>query len=98
MNASEMILAQLGGAGRVVAMTGAQLITKVDGLGLRLPKAAARKINHVEIGLSGDDTYRVVFWNVSRTGKVTGVAAIAGVYAEQLAEVVCLTTGLALKL
>jgi hypothetical protein len=93
LDVAKTILAQLGGA-RFIAMTGAKdLLAIDDGLQIRVP---SRKVNRIMITLR-DDRYDMQFIRVHGL-KVTNVARVEGVYADQLAELFTEHTGLDTRL
>ncbi len=94
------IIAQLGG-NRFKAMTGANHFAATqDGLRFTLPGRTGfvkDKINMVEVHLTPDDLYTMVFSHVAGPAKgyaQTVVARIEGVYAESLQELFTKRTGL----
>lgn len=92
------ILDQLGGTGRLVAMTGAKHIL-VDGHGVsfKFPNRAAGRPNHCKITLDGSDTYTVTFGRVVKF-ELRQPSTVEGIYADQLVELFENATGLALSL
>jgi hypothetical protein len=92
------ILQQLGGAGRLVAMIGLkQALTSDDGVSLRWKAKAKDGINHVEITLASDDTYKMAFWKI-RGGKTDMMRELEDIYADRLVETFERETGLYLSL
>ena len=91
---ADTILQQIGGS-RFLAMTGAKNLTaNGTGLTFRLPANFAKNgINVVRIDLTPADDYNVTFYRVRGT-KVTTVAEVAMVYADNLARVFTAETGL----
>ena len=70
-------------------------------LQFHIPRCGARRknINRVRIELASDDTYRVAFYYVYRTGmRVKVVSEHEGIYEENLQELVSHQTGLRLSL
>ena len=95
------ILAQLGG-GRFIAMTGANhFLAGRSELQFRIPLCGRqrRNINGIRIELAGDDTYRVQFYYIYRTGlRLNEVSKHEGIYEDNLQQLVTEQTGLALSL
>jgi hypothetical protein len=100
MNASQIILEQLGGR-RFLAMTGAKcLLHHEPVLGVHLPRKPGfvkQGVNYIKISLSPLDLYDIEF------GRIKGldykvIEKVEGVYSENLCEVISETTGLALSL
>lgn len=92
------ILEQLGGAGRVMAMTGAKLfLAKDDGVSFRFPNPERARANHVEITLDPSDTYTVIFRKIAGL-KVRELSSVSFVYADQLRDLFTRETGLDLHL
>lgn len=93
-----IILEQLGG-NKFVAMTGAKNLTR-DGNSLRfhLPRGFAKNgINLVQITLDPSDTYTMVL-SKYRGLKVTPIATVPGLYADNLARNFTYHTGLEVTL
>lgn len=98
MSAAETILAQLGGASRLKAMTGARDFVGGDAdLTFRFRARALDGINAVRVTLDASDTYTVECFAV-KNRKPEKVAASTGVYAEGLRETIEHHTGLCLSL
>ena len=78
------ILEQLGGTGRLVAMTGAKHFM-VDGPGVsfKFPNRAAGRPNHCKITLDGSDTYTVTFGRIVKF-ELRAPSTVEGIYADQL--------------
>lgn len=91
------ILAQMGGAGRIKAMTGANFSFTPDGVIIQWPSRQRSRGNVVEIELKPDDTYELRFLNVSTMGRKP-VKTYDGVYFDQLVSIFEKQTGLYLKL
>jgi hypothetical protein len=95
---ANIILKQMGGAGRIRAMTGAkQFIAIKDGLQFRFPNKAAGKPNFVKIELTPADLYDVEFGRI-RGGKYKKIKEYRGVYFDMLISLFEKTTGLYLRL
>jgi hypothetical protein len=94
MNTANTILAQLGG-NKFLAMTGAKhLMTGGNDLTFKLPSRFAKDgINCVRVTLNGMDLYDVEFMKI-RGAKVSEVASVEMVYADQLAGIFTAKTGL----
>lgn len=92
---ADTILAQLGG-NRFFAMTGARHVSFGErDVSFHLPRAAAKRINHIKVILAGDDTYTVEFRNVARsTGMPTMIHTSTGIYNDMLRDVFTMHTGL----
>jgi len=90
------ILQQMGGGGRIRAMTGAkQFVAHPDGVAFRFPNR--RGANHVKVQLTAADDYVVTFTRIAGA-KCTVVEEAAGVYAEDLKPMFERVTGLYLSL
>lgn len=90
------ILAQLGGS-RFIAMTGASNLVRHDNaLSFKLPRGFAQnKASHVKITLEPTDTYAIEFLRYdARKLEMKPVSKTCGAYAEDLARVFTLETGL----
>jgi hypothetical protein len=102
MEVANTILQQLGGAGRIKAMTGAKMFVGlhssmtglIDGVAFRFPNKAGA--NHVTIKLTAQDDYTVTFSRISG-GKITEVETAEMVYAEDLKQLFERVTGLYLS-
>jgi hypothetical protein len=92
------ILRQLGGP-VFQRMTGARdLIGGDNYLALKLPARFAKDgINFVRITLTARDDYDLVFWKV-RGANIKEIAAVSGIYADQLRDVFTQYTGLDLTM
>jgi len=102
---ADIILSQLGGAGRLTAMIGAKnILSDNDGQTLLFKFAGSKKANHVCITLTPADLYDVEFKKIGRMNTrnyeapVTDVASFAGVDATQLREIFESTTGVYLSI
>lgn len=93
---ASIILAQLGGRGRLAAMIGARdFVDCGDALTFRFSARAKGGINRVKVRLAGDDTYTVTFYK----GRLAEqVADVDGICADGLREAIERMTGLALSL
>lgn len=90
------ILQQIGGAGRVAAMTGCQFI--IDGENkIMLHGLKRAKKNHIEITLNSMDLYTVRFVKI-RAGEIKADQTIDNVYCEDLKSLIEQETGLYLSL
>jgi len=96
MTIASIILAQLGGSGRLSAMIGARdFLDCGDALAFRFTARALHGINRVKVRLAGDDTYTVTLYK----GRLADqVAESTGVYCDALRETIEHHTGLALSL
>lgn len=92
------ILQQMGGAGRIMAMTGArQFLTSANSVQFKFK--GSRKANCVRVTLDPTDTYTVEFHKVTKRGlEVKEVKALSGVYCDMLIELFESTTGLYLTM
>ena len=109
MNTANIILAQLGGLGRISAMIGAKNFVSYSaaadseygesegGVAFKFPMRGAGKPNHVKVILEADDTYTVTFTQI-RGLKFKTTSETALVYAGDLARLFENTTGLRLSL
>jgi hypothetical protein len=89
---AKIILSQLGG-NRLSVMTGARNFVAVEkGLQFRIPKAKSN-INSVRVTLTPADDYTVEFFAIRGTN-FKQVAAVPGVYCDQLQDVFTEHTGL----
>lgn len=100
MSVTNTIFTQLGG-NRFVAMTGARNFTSTkNALTFKITRAL-NKITHVEIALTADDTYRMIFYNCRCTKngiKREVVRAFTQVYCNQLQGIFTEETGLYTRL
>jgi hypothetical protein len=93
---ANVILAQLGGAGRLTAMIGARdFLDCGNALAFRFTARSLRAINRIRVELAPDDTYTVTFY---RGRLAIVVQTITGVYADGLRETIEHATGLYLSL
>jgi hypothetical protein len=93
MTTAATILEQLGGH-RFIAMTGSKNFVGGDlSLQFSLPRNAKDGINKVRIILGADDLYRAEFWKI-RGADMKCVSTSEMIYADQLANVFSLNTGL----
>ena len=89
------ILAQLGGQGKLVVMTGAyNFIALKNGVSFKLK---SRKANYVKITLNGKDLYDIEFQKIIGT-KAKIIAEHNDIYFDQLIPIVEKETGMYLKL
>lgn len=94
---SSIILAQLGGRGRVQAMTGAKQFMSGNGsLAFRIGNNP-EGVTNIEIILRANDTYDVIATAV-RGFKVKDKGVLTGVYSDRLKSAVTSLTGLELTL
>jgi len=95
---AQEIMRQLGG-NAFVKMTGARhIFGGENNLSFKLPSNFAKNgINYVAIQLTGRDDYDISFKKI-RGMKVTDIADVTGIYADQLREVISEKTGLALEM
>lgn len=97
-NIGRTILQQMGGAGRIKAMTGGgPFILLPKGVSFKFPNKKRTRGNYVEITLRGDDTYNMEFFNVSVKGKKS-VKKYTMIYNDQLISIFEDQTGLYLRL
>ena len=90
LQVAETIIAQLGGTGRLAAMTGARnFMYDSSSLQFSLGRGASRGISRVRVVLDPSDTYTVVF--ATRMGRV--VSTTSDVYADSLRQVFEAETG-----
>jgi hypothetical protein len=86
MDRARTIHKQLGG-NRFTAMTGAKdFMASENGLQFRIPKAKDG-INHVQVHLQGDDTYKVIYGRIAKKDGIPQHKVISeheGLYADQL--------------
>ena len=94
------ILKQMGGANKIMAMTGAKrFLTSPNSVTFKFSNRLRGKPNSVLVTLDPDDTYTVEFHRVGRGGldvKTTGKHS--GIYAESLRSLFERATGLTLRL
>lgn len=94
---ADIILSQLGGAGRLTAMIGAKhFFSDDDGRSLVFKFAGSRKANYAKITLTDDDLYTVDFKKI-RGVEAKDVESFEGVYADMLRDIFESTTGLYLS-
>lgn len=91
------ILDQMGGAGRIKALLGANFSFTPDGVVIQWPSRHRSRGNVVEIELMPSDTYEMKFFNVSTAGKKL-VKKYDDVYADALIDIFERQTGYYLKL
>jgi len=95
----EIILKQMGGGGRIMAMLGARKFLMLPkGVAIGWPSRHRSKGNYVEITLRPDDTYTMIFFNVSPKFGKKKVKSYDGIYADQLVPVFEKQTGYYLRL
>lgn len=95
----EIIIKQLGGAGKLKAMIGARnFLLLPKGVAFRWPAKQRSKGNYVEITLRPDDTYDVEFSTLGKLGKKQVRKTYSNVYADALGKVFTSQTGLRLRL
>ena len=95
---ANVILQQLGGGGRIKAMTGAKMFVAVEkGLRFQFPNKDRKRPNSVTIVLNGNDEYDVEFHRVGGTSFKL-VEEVTGLQAEDLKSVFEKETGLRLSL
>lgn len=82
-NVGETIVKQLGGANKLRAMLGAKFAVLPNGVIVQWPSRHRSRGNQVEITLRSDDTYDVLFYNASASGRKL-VRQYNGLYAEDL--------------
>ena len=93
---AKSILAQLGGTGRLIAMTGAKhILWDVDSVCFKFK--GSRKANYCKITLDASDTYTVEFGRVKKFDYAVK-ASFSGIYADSLVSVFESTTDLRLSL
>ena len=93
---AKTILEQMGGSGRIVAMTGAKnFIFDVASVSFRW--TARRGPNHCTVTLRGDDTYDVTFGRLVKY-ELRETSTASMVYADQLVPIFESTTGIFLSL
>ena len=94
---TETILNQMGGAWKISAMTGAQIVTDKAAATLVFKKqAGAKKITHLKVSYNyGTDLYDLQGFKYNRkTLACPEVLAISGIYAEDLKRTCEEVTGL----
>lgn len=98
LDVAETILRQMGGAGRLKAMIGAKdFVGGEYSLTFKWTAPSVNKANALTVTLTTDDTYNMAF--MSLRGRVVKVVkAVEGAYAEDLARIFRIETGLALSL
>jgi len=98
INIANVILDQMGGAGRIRCMTGAkQFIAIEKGLQFKFPNRQRSRGNFISVVLDADDTYTVTFRNhTAKASKI--VREESGIYWDQLKELFENQTGLRLSL
>jgi len=95
---AQTILQQMGGTGRISAMTGAkQFIALPNGVTFRIGRGANKSINLVKVTLNGLDLYDVTFSRF-RNMKVKDVVTVNDVFNDQLKGVFERETGMFLSL
>ena len=91
------ILEQLGGTGRLVAMTGAKhFMTDGPAVSFKFANRAPAP-NYVKITLDASDTYTVTFGRIVKF-ELRSSSTVSGIYCDQLVELFENTTGLYLSL
>ena len=88
------ILSQLGGAGRLVAMTGAKFFTShpEGGLSFKIGRNS-KGVNYCKISLTSDDLYTVDFTRVTFK-KITAKGTTEGAYCDMLVDLFENATGM----
>lgn len=94
---ADAILVQLGGAGRLSAMMGAEHLSYNAEGDLNFRFKLCPKANHLRIHLNGLDLYDLTFTKI-RGVDVKTVETITNIYAEDLKPVIEQSTGLCLSL
>lgn len=95
---ANIILSQMGGGGRIRAMTGAKRFEAVaNGLQFDFPNRQRSRGNRVRVVLDPSDTYTVTFFNASRAGTKV-VKEVSDIYCDSLKELFERQTGLYLSL
>lgn len=90
---AKTILAQMGGTGKISAMLGTKQYVVIDhGVKFNWPSKERSKGNCVQITLLPSDTYKMEFYNVSRTGFKL-VKEYEDIYWDQLIEIFEKQTG-----
>lgn len=91
------ILEQMGGQGRIVAMTGAKnFLYDTNAVSFKFPNRAPAP-NYVKVELKGDDTYTVTFGRIVKW-ELRSASTVEGIYRDQLRELFENATGLRLSL
>lgn len=101
LRVAKTILAQLGGAGRLSAMIGAQNFAgDATSLKFRFAAQATNGANLIRIQLDASDTYTVEFYKIGRAPEFEceKINSISFVYGDQLVPVIESETGLRLSL
>jgi hypothetical protein len=94
MTVANTILRQMGGAGRLKAMTGANsFVGTENSVSFRWPSQRPSTGNAIRITLDPDDTYTVDFLRVNKNG-AESVKRLEGIYADQLMDIFERQTGL----
>jgi hypothetical protein len=95
---AEIILSQLGGAGRLTAMIGAHSFTS-DGPALcfKFKAKAKNKAKAVKVTLASDDTYTLEMWSM-RGLDCKKVTELDGLYCDNLKRAIESETGLYLSI
>ena len=91
------ILFQMGGRGKISAMTGAEFSISSSDLGVSFRFKMFTKANHCKITLNWDDTYTMTFTKIKKFDFVT-VKEISGLYHDMLKHTFEEFTGLRLSL
>jgi len=86
------ILQQMGGMGRIVAMTGATFASVENGVRIYFKNRQPSRGNIVQVVLAADDTYTVTFYN-RRAGTTKVVREVEDVYCDQLIDLFERQTG-----
>ena len=98
MQIAETILQQMGGAGRLVAMTGAKNFM-MDGpaLSFKFPNRPKGRPNYCKVTLDPSDTYTVTFGRIVKWD-LRLVETFTGIYCDGLVDLFEIKTGLYLSL
>lgn len=94
---AERILEQMGGAGVLRAMIGAEVFV-VNSRGVTFRFRGSRRFNCCGITLDPDDTYTMALYQIGRHCGIRRELRVADVYADQLRLMFTAHTGLALSL
>jgi hypothetical protein len=95
---AQTILAQLGGHGRLKAMTGANsFVYDDDSLTFRVPKMK-NKAKTVVITLQKNDLYTLAFWKITRSYSAVKVEEHTDLFVDSLIETFTQSSGLHLSL
>lgn len=95
---AETILAQLGGFGRLIAMTGAKdFLYDANSVQFRIGSGARKRINRIKVTLDPSDTYTIELY-AGRGLKIRTVESFSDVYADSLRATVERATGFYLSL